>query len=182
MTDRFVYFAYGSNMLTRRLRERAPSATAVGIGFVEGHRLTFDKVSADGSGKCSIESTDDPGDRVYGVLFSIDTREAPDLDVAEGLGSGYQKADVRVVTPAGAQVAVAYIADNTNSLLLPYDWYKGFVVRGAIEHSLPAVYVRRLQTTDSQVDPDPRRRAKNEALLAEERNGTLSLRHPHAVG
>jgi gamma-glutamylcyclotransferase len=167
MTDRFVYFAYGSNMLTLRLRKRTPSAVPVGIGFIEGHRLAFEKVSTDGSGKCHIASTNDPGDRVYGVLFTIDTREAPDLDVAEGLGSGYQKAEVRVVTPAGAQVALAYIADNTNSLLLPYDWYKGFVVRGAIEHSLPAAYVRRLQTAESQPDPNERRRSRNEAVLAE---------------
>jgi gamma-glutamylcyclotransferase (GGCT)/AIG2-like uncharacterized protein YtfP len=136
MADTFLYFAYGSNMLTRRLRKRTPSAVAVGTGFVEGHRLTFDKFSTDGSGKCNIVSTNDPGDRVYGVLFSIETCEVRDLDEAEGLGSGYQKSEVRVVSPAGAQMAVAYVADNTNLLLLPYDWYKDFVVRGAM-HSAP---------------------------------------------
>ena len=64
-------------------------------------------------------------------------------------------------------MAVAYIADATNSLLLPYDWYKEFVVRGAIEHQLPAVYVRRLQTTISQRDSNDRRRARNVAILTE---------------
>jgi hypothetical protein len=37
---------------------------AIGSGFVEGHRLTFDKVSNDGSGKCNVEPTSDPGERV----------------------------------------------------------------------------------------------------------------------
>ena len=129
--------------------------------------MTFDKVSTDGSGKCNIEATNDRADRVYGVLFSIEKRESPDLDEAEGLGSGYQKGEVRVVSPGGAQMAVAYIADATNSLLLPYDWYKEFVVRGAIEHQLPAVYVRRLQTTISQRDSNDRRRARNVAILTE---------------
>jgi len=71
----FLYFAYGSNMLTRRLQNRTLSAKAVGIGYVEGHRLTFDKVSTDGSGKADIEATGNATDRVYGVLFSIDASE-----------------------------------------------------------------------------------------------------------
>jgi hypothetical protein len=87
MADAFLYFAYGSNMYTRRLRGRTSSATCVGTGFVERHRLTFDKVSGDGSGKCNIESTTDPADRVYGVLFSISSAEAPTLDKFEGLAS-----------------------------------------------------------------------------------------------
>jgi len=167
MADSFLYFAYGSNMLTRRLRKRTPSAMAIGTVFVERYRLTFNKVSTDGSGKCNIKPTNDPADRVYGVLFSIEIREEENLDEAEGLGSGYQKRDVRVVSPTGAQTAIASVADNTNPLLLPYDWYKDFVVRGAIEHKLPVVYVRRLQTTGSLRDSNERRRARNEAVLTE---------------
>jgi len=71
----FLYFAYGSNMLTHRLIERTPSAKAEGIGYVEGHRLAFDKVSSDGSSKVDIEATDNQTDRVYGVLFRIDRTE-----------------------------------------------------------------------------------------------------------
>ena len=167
MANTFLYFAYGSNMLSRRLQRRTPSAWPIGTGFVEAHRLTFDKVSSDGSGKCNIESRSNPSDRVYGVLFSIKRDEANDLDEAEGLGSGYRKTEVRVVSPTGVHIAVAYIADRTNPLLRPYEWYKEFVVRGAIEHKLPAVYVRRLQITESQRDSNERRRTRNEAVLAE---------------
>jgi hypothetical protein len=137
MNDSFLYFAYGSNMLTHRLRGRAPTARAIGTGFVEGHRLAFDKVSTDGSGKCNIEPTNSPADRVYGVLFRIAASDAQFLDEAEGLGRGYQKRDVRVVCPSVTEAAVAYLADRTNPTLAPYDWYMEFVVRGAIEHSLP---------------------------------------------
>ena len=68
---KILYFAYGSNMLSRRLRapNRTPSAVAVGTGFVSGRRLTFDKVSTDGSAKCDIEVTTNPNDWAYGVLF-----------------------------------------------------------------------------------------------------------------
>jgi len=90
-TAKILYFAYGSNMLTRRLRapDRCPSAVAVGSGFLNGRRLTFDKVGSDGSGKCDIEATSNSSDRACGVLFEIDCSEKPALDRAEGLGKGY---------------------------------------------------------------------------------------------
>ena len=57
-TPRVRYFAYSSNMLTDRLRERVPSATAIGIGQLAGHSLRWDKRSErDGSGKCDAEAT-----------------------------------------------------------------------------------------------------------------------------
>src|SRR5688572_25374623 len=110
MPKTFLYFAYGSNMLTRRLTapKRAPSAVTIGTGFVQGYRLTFDKVSTDRSGKCGIEETGNPADRVYGVLFEISLSDSRSLDDAEGLGQGYRKGDVEVVRPESIATAVAY--------------------------------------------------------------------------
>ncbi len=76
-------------MLSRRLRARVPSAKPVATGFASDHRLTFDKVSVDGSGKCDAEKTGIPKDRVYGVVYEIDTADKPTLDRVEGLGNGY---------------------------------------------------------------------------------------------
>jgi gamma-glutamylcyclotransferase len=161
----FLYFAYGSNMLTRRLAARTPSATVVTTGYVEGYRLTFDKVSSDGSGKCDIEATRISADRVYGVLFSIAESEEGALDDAEGLGHGYRKGEVQIVTPDGTSKAIAFSATNKNPALLPYDWYKDFVVQGAVEHDLPTAYITKLRAIRSQPDRNAARRARNEALL-----------------
>lgn len=165
--NKVLYFAYGSNMLSRRLRsrDRAPSAAAVGIGFVIGHRLAFDKVSADGSGKCDMEATSIPTDRVYGVLYEIDPAEKPNLDRAEGLGAGYREEPVPVATASGTRDATTYIATSKNPALRPYHWYKALVVAGAVEHGLPAAYIEWSRTFDSKVDPDARRRAENELVL-----------------
>jgi len=167
MADTFLYFAYGSNMLTRRLKapKRAPSAEVVGRAFVEGRRLTFDKVSGD-SGKCDIEATGNPADRVYGVLFRIAAAEEEALDRAEGLGSGYDKGEVQAVTPAGAMPAVAYFATKKDPDRIPYHWYKAFVVAGAVEHALPDAYIEGLRAVPSQHDADSARTARNEALLS----------------
>jgi len=99
-------------MLSRRLCavDRTPSATFAATGFVEGRRLTFDKVSSDGSGKCDIEETENCDDRVYGVVYRINKSEEAPLDRAEGLGNGYKKDMVDVITSANTYRAVVYVA------------------------------------------------------------------------
>lgn len=158
-------------MLSRRLRacDRAPSATPVGTGFIAGRRLTFDKVSTDGSGKCDAEPTSNPTDRVYGVLYEIAASEKTSLDRAEGVGSGYREESVIVVTGAQRYNATTYIATAKNHTLRPYHWYKALVIAGAIEHRLPAAYVEWLRTCESQADPDARRHADNELLFCSDR-------------
>jgi gamma-glutamylcyclotransferase len=165
VADSFVYFAYGSNMLTRRLRARTPSAIAIETGFIEGCRLAFEKVSLDGSGKCTILRAVDRAQRVYGVLFRIDTSEAQKLDTAEGLGTGYRKFEARVITPTGTSAAVSYIGDKTDSLWVPYDWYKELVIAGAVEHGLPSTYIDGLRSVASRADPNRDRDARNRAIL-----------------
>jgi gamma-glutamylcyclotransferase len=164
MADKFIYFAYGSNMLTRRLRKRTSSAVVIETGFIEGHRLTFDKASSDGSGKCNITPTSNPGERVYGVLFEIECSEAENLDNAEGIGRGYKKCEFQVTTKRGRVGAVAYIADKSDPRLLPYDWYKEFVIAGAIEQRLPEDYTATLRHVSSRSDPDADRDTRNRQI------------------
>lgn len=169
MTDctasKFLYFAYGSNMLARRLLARTPSAISIATGYAVGRRLTFDKVSSDGSDKCDIELTSNAADCVYGVLFEIPWSEKEVLDDAEGINNGYREERVSVVTPSGECQALTYVATQREPALLPYHWYKAFVVAGATEHALPISYVEWLRTIESKPDPMESRRTKNEALL-----------------
>ena len=168
MSDKtFRYFAYGSNMLTRRLKadERAPSAEFVDTGYTSRRRLTFDKRSRDGSGKCDAEETGNETDRVYGVIFEIKCAHKPALDRAEGCGKGYKLKTVEVITKQRTVLAQTYIATIKGRALRPYHWYKALVVAGAVEHDLPNCYVEWLRVFESKEDPDPKRRAENEALL-----------------
>jgi len=163
----FKYFAYGSNMLTRRVAapDRAPSAKAIGTGYIEGRRLTFDKLSQDGSGKCDAEATGTATDRVYGVIFEIAVSDKAALGRAEGLGKGYAEETVKVVTSAGAIELMTYIATKKEPALRPYHWYKAMTLAGAVEHGLPKDYVEWVRTVASVEDPNAKRRADNESLL-----------------
>ncbi len=166
--EHVVYFAYGSNMSTPRLRERMPSCKALGIATLPGHALRFHKRSTDGSGKCNAVATDDENS-VIGVLFSFDPAERAKLDKAEGVGSGYEHATVTVINDKGRRRKVlTYLAtpDYIDDNLKPYAWYKDFVLAGGREHDLPpgyiAEYIEAVEATD---DPDEARDKEQRATL-----------------
>ncbi|RQM44262.1 gamma-glutamylcyclotransferase [Paraburkholderia bannensis] len=156
-SNEFSYFAYGSNMSTKRLVARLPSARSFAVGFLAGYKLTFDKASKDGSGKCDCEYTGNDGDRVYGVIFKVTHKERAALDRFEGAGKGYEPLSVRVETATGAVYALTYVATKKQRGLQPYHWYKQHVLVGAREANLPEDYVRAIEAVASIDDPDSTR-------------------------
>ena len=163
----FLYFAYGSNMSSRRLTApgRAPSATRVTVGYVPGRRLTFDKFSTrDRSGKCDCEATGDPVDRVYGVVYRIAMSERAALDEAEGLHRGYRDEILTVIAEDATHRALAYVATDKRPGLPVFDWYLEHVLRGASENGLPPDYVEAIRQIPTVVDENRRRAAKERAL------------------
>ncbi len=163
----FVNFAYGSNMSTRRLRARTPSARPIGIAQLAGHRLTWHMRGSDGSAKCDILETGRAEDLVWGVLYDIAASEKHLLDLAEGLGRAYAHKTVQVRSGTQSLDAGAYVAIDTDASLLPYDWYLRFVLAGALEHRLPREYVDALSAVTVRVDPDRERRRRNLEILYE---------------
>lgn len=162
--DTYLYFAYGSDMLTKRLQasDRAPSAEFVATASLPEHRLTFDKISK-GSGKCDMEYTGKPTDQVHGVIFRISKANERALDKAEGLGVGYRRSKYEFLSGGAKIPAVTYVATHKDPALAPFDWYKEHVVRGAIEHGLPPEYISVLRAIKSVPDLD-RERVEREAL------------------
>ncbi|MCK8517216.1 gamma-glutamylcyclotransferase [Methylonatrum kenyense] len=159
-------FAYGSNMSLQRLRARTPSARPLAVATLTGHRLLFHKASrVDGSAKCDAFRTDDPDDRVHGLLFELAAAEKPLLDEFEGLGRGYEEARVPLVTADGRSVrAQMYVATDIDPALRPYNWYRTHVLMGARQHGLPAHYLTRIEAVETWRDPDPVRSARELAL------------------
>ncbi|MDQ2734295.1 MAG: gamma-glutamylcyclotransferase [Pseudomonadota bacterium] len=160
----YVNFAYGSNMCSRRLRERTPSARALGVGRLPGHKLAWHMAGADGSAKCDIVETGRAEDAVWGVLYEIAATEKHLLDQAEGLGRSYHCKDVEVVSGDGSVKAETYCALTVDPERVPYDWYHAYVLEGALEHGLPSEYADALKALEVLVDPDDERRHRHLAL------------------
>lgn len=166
--EHVVYFAYGSNMSTARLRERMPSCKPLGIATLPGHELRFHKRSVDKSAKCNALATGNENS-VIGVLFSFDPAERAELDKAEGVGIGYEHATVTVINDKGRRRKVlTYLAtsDYIDDSLKPYSWYKDFVLAGGREHGLSPEYIAKyIQSVEAIEDSDKTRDNKQLATL-----------------
>jgi len=161
------YLAYGSNLHPLRLLERAPSSRVIGVVPLPGRRVSFDKRSNDGSGKCNLPESSHAG-VCYGVIYELALTDKKSLDRVEGLGHGYDEALLSVSLNNRTYRPSAYIAvsSHVDTTLRPYHWYKEFVLAGARHHNLPDDYIHSIESQPSVADPDAGRNADNFALLA----------------
>jgi len=160
------YFAYGSNMSSKRMKARVPFAGVIGVGVLRGHRLVFHKVSHDGSGKCDVIESD--SDDVMGVLYEINEVEKLALDSVEGLDHGYKEKAIKVELTSGEVMsAVTYFATNTDPLLRPYTWYLRHVLEGARKANFPSEYTSMIEAMSAIEDPDKLREANELAIYVQ---------------
>ena len=160
-----IYFAYGSNLSSVRLRQRVPSAEFVATGQLRKHRLLFHKIGMDGSAKCDAFLTGRAGDILYGALYRIDPEQKEHLDLAEGLGNGYEEKQVTIVTgSAGSVAAFTYYATRTTAEIKPFHWYKEHVLFGAREHCLPGHYIEKIALIPSINDEDSHRTKQEQGI------------------
>jgi Gamma-glutamyl cyclotransferase, AIG2-like len=134
----FIYFAYGSNMLTERLLDRCPGAKPIGMGIASGYRVAFCLESSDGSAKAGL--LPQSGARAGGVLYRIPESEGPALDKVEGHPHTYQRHETLKVDANGKLYdALTYLPHEEKLATdhAPYDWYRALCLAGGEEHGVP---------------------------------------------
>ena len=136
-----LYFAYGSNLASARMRKRVPGAQARGTARLEGWRLATDKPGADGSAKANLVR--DAGAHVWGALWEIDDAGFAALDRCE---RDYERIAVAVATQGGGVEAWTYFSRKRTDDLALRSEYKAWIVAGAAEHGLPSEWQRLLAT------------------------------------
>jgi gamma-glutamylcyclotransferase len=137
------YLAYGSNLHPRRLQQRVPSAQLLDTIALPGWQLNFHKRGQDMSAKCNIIQTGKTADVVYGAIYEMLVSERHVLDKVEGLNNGYCLAHLDI---AGQGTAFFYVAEKEyiDNDLLPFGWYKEFVIAGCQFHAFPDAYLAQI--------------------------------------
>ena len=142
------YFAYGSNLEPRRLRERIGEFRVYGAACLYGHRLAFNKRGRDGSGKANLMP--DPLGLVWGVVYELTPAAWPRLDRFE---AGYTRLRIQVEPSPGEGLEAWSYASTRLCGKPPFAWYREHVVQGARQHGLPDAWVAWLEGV--RVQPDP---------------------------
>lgn len=159
------YFAYGSNLHPGRLASRTPSARAMGTTFLAGWSLRFHKRGSDGSAKCNVMHSGNESDCAYGAVYGMEAKDKLVLDRVEGLGRGYE--ELWLEAPGHGPVFL-YVASPTfvSDGLVPFSWYKAYVLAGARYHALPRAYIDEIDRVPTMEDPDQERQKRNWKILA----------------
>lgn len=157
MQGKFLYFAYGSNLLAKRIHVNNPSAVRAGIGKLENYRLDFVTISRSWKGAiATVVST--PGRTVWGAIWEIDNENLRNLDKQEGVASGvYIPLEVNIITPSGEnkkcrvyqQSVIPKEVKKMKDLPTerrPSGPYLMTIIMGAAESGLPEDYQKFLKT------------------------------------
>ncbi|KAK2921093.1 gamma-glutamylcyclotransferase a [Channa argus] len=145
---RFLYFAFGSNLLKERLQLANPSAIFCTIGRLKDYKLNFGQWEKHGEnnwhgGVATVEFC--PGAEVWGVIWTLSNDNITSLDKQEGVALGiYSPLEVSVETDEGTMLCRTYQMNNFHASL-PSPQYKQVLCLGAEQNGLPAEYLKSLK-------------------------------------
>ena len=134
-----LYVAYGSNIPSRELLVRCPSAKFVGKGYIENYKLRFNMYA---------DVSPSVGDRVPCVVYDItNDKDWEMLDYYEGYPTLYTKHNVSVtlenIGDIDVECVVYEMVDNFKIVdKLPSDSYINRVLVGYEEYKLDVNYFK----------------------------------------
>ena len=146
----FNYFGYGSNMNGVSLRAKGVVPHESTVAQLPGWRLRFNVAHyfRHEGGVANIEPSDDPSDRVLGLVHRCDDDALARLDVAEAYPYGYDRIELTLDCAWGPTTAIAYVGMPAflDDACLPSQRYLNILVAGAAEAALDERYVEQLRS------------------------------------
>ncbi len=145
--ENVLYFAYGSNLDSKQMKERCPSARAKGVAKRPGHRLAFTRRS--GYRRCAVaDAVPGPECEVWGAVYEITPEDLAALDGCESYapgrkGNACERRQCEVWLEGDPQhpvTAEVYFANPTPDPGLPSLEYRQQILDGARDWRLPQAY------------------------------------------
>ncbi len=145
----FHYFGFGSNLSITSLRAKGVEPLSARRAVLYGWRLRFNvqHFFRHEGGVANVEPSDNPRDRVLGVLYTCPDESLAPLDATEACGHGYDRIRVEVETESGERVsAYTYVGMPLfiEESCRPSSRYLDILVSGARAAGLDETYVRDL--------------------------------------
>jgi gamma-glutamylcyclotransferase (GGCT)/AIG2-like uncharacterized protein YtfP len=137
-----LYFAYGSNMLSKQMEQRCPGAKPVSTALLHGWRFLINS-----RGVATIIA--DEAGSVRGVVWELTEEHLRALDGYEGVPDWYQRRMVGVELPErGETECVTYIdeSEGGDKPGPPRAGYLEKIVEGATNFGLPPAYIAFLRS------------------------------------
>lgn len=141
------YYAYGSNLSTKYIRDYCPSAQFVMRAQLPNYQIEFRRFSTDLQGGIST-IMEAPGQLVHGIIYEIPKAEILELDILEDIPLGlYKRETFLVMDERGEwQRADLYRVVKPEGPFDPAPQYVDMMIEGATEHELAPHYTEWLRS------------------------------------
>ncbi|CAH1112815.1 unnamed protein product [Psylliodes chrysocephalus] len=161
------YFAYGSNLLAKRMHLLNPNAVRYGKAILKDYSLTFGGYASFWGGS-PADIKHKVGHNVWGALWEIKLDDLSNLDEQEGVHENfYYPLSVEIETSNGTKLKCRtyqqvqrfeYInLTKLPDVRKPSKSYLNTIIKGAEETGLPTDYLHFLKaipTNDSEIIPE----------------------------
>lgn len=154
---RNAFFAYGSNLDWKQIRDRCPSAKFVCTANLPEHWLDFTRKSSKKDREGGVADViSDPHQAVWGVVYHVDETDVGRLDRSEGFRpnrpveqNSYVRVSSHVFKEGNEEdrlVVFYYVANKQDGWpFMPHPNYKRLIIAGARFWHLPDPYVEALE-------------------------------------
>lgn len=161
--NKFMYFAFGSNLLSKRIHIQNKTATRKGIGCLKDYQLDFGAIKNFSNFWNGVPATIIPkkGSQVFGAVWEINVDQLDELDRQEGVECGiYQPLSLKISVQSYEDQSVQEIVCRTYQLVnnpkvlencdRPFDrqpskTYLNVILNGARESKLSEKYIEWLE-------------------------------------
>lgn len=141
------YFAYCTLMDLDTMRAYCPSAEPDGVVYLPDYELAFATYApGDSRGGCTIRRK--PGERLYGVVYTVPDEEASLLQRKSGVAEGWYTSEIlTLIRPEGGKVeAFTLVIPREGDNFSPSLSYVAPITVGARAYHLPPDYIDKLET------------------------------------
>jgi hypothetical protein len=99
-----LYFAYGSNLSLRQMRNRCPGSFYHGFGILQNYKWLINERGYANVVQSKTTTAKGQGDHVEGMLYTLTTEDERRLDAAEGVPHVYEKHVLPIMLVGSSEV------------------------------------------------------------------------------
>jgi gamma-glutamylcyclotransferase len=140
------YFAYGSNMNHKHMKDRCPQTVFLAPALLTGFSLAFRYPSTSFPGGGAADIIEEENSQVWGALWQSNEKDFVSLDKFEDVAcGGYRRIEIEVFSKDSnlALKAITYeVVDKLSFDMRPVKAYESLVLSGAKESLLPEEYIQ----------------------------------------
>lgn len=137
-----LYFAYGSNMNHKQMKQRCPSSKFIKRIYKKGYKFVYDGYSKIREGAVA-NIVKSKGNVVWGGLFKINKDNLGALDCCEGYFSKiYDRKTIIVKDDKGKGYKAIVYFRTGKDVGAPHRKYRKIIIKGAKDCGLPKDYIK----------------------------------------